>query len=410
MRCDNCGSIFSFNNNHIAKCNYCNRIYRITKDGNAEQISEEELFQHAVGLTSNQGNMLSLEFAIDYFGLLEDYKDSQKRKDFYTNLRNQYFEGKVQINPQQNNNVMSAPMKQNPVIPPRRQPAGNPGNYNVNYTPVNRTPVNSTPINRAPVNSTPVNNTPVNRTPVNNTPVNNTPVNRAPVNNTPVNSMPVNNTPVNYTPAYNTPGKNTPVNKPPAKKSNKKWIIPLCIGCGVVFLLFQALIKSSFSRIISDISSSEMSSSDEYNSLMEGAEKMTSLTYKDGYPAEVFLSSDKKDHFDNEYYYAISNEGNLFSTDEAIGLTYDLNGQYSKFRGTLYVPKEITFTSPVSVAVLADGEKVFSSTITDSSVEPSDIDVDISGCKTFQICFSRQGKKYETDSGYVCLGNPRFYK
>ena len=77
---------------------------------------------------------------------------------------------------------------------------------------------------------------------------------------------------------------------------------------------------------------------------------------------------------------------------------------------TLYVPKEITFTSPVSVAVLADGEKVFSSTITDSSVEPSDIDVDISGCKTFQICFSRQGKKYETDSGYVCLGNPRFYK
>ena len=84
---------------------------------------------------------------------------------------------------------------------------------------------------------------------------------------------------------------------------------------------------------------------------------------------------------------------------------YLLDKKYSKFKGTLYLPKGETKTDSVTMTLTADGEKIYESPAMTTSSSPVDFEVDLSQCNDFKISFS-------VDRGwgpYLCVGNAYLY-
>ena len=105
------------------------------------------------------------------------------------------------------------------------------------------------------------------------------------------------------------------------------------------------------------------------------------------------------DNFGNTYEYAIFNKYGKDSFE------YLLDKKYSKFKGTLYLPKGETKTDSVTMTLTADGEKIYESPAMSVSSSPVDFEVDLSQCNDFKISFS-------VDRGwgpYLCVGNAYLY-
>lgn len=87
------------------------------------------------------------------------------------------------------------------------------------------------------------------------------------------------------------------------------------------------------------------------------------------------------------------NYGNSYSS--AVGSSYDggtfqtlLNMKYSRFKGTIYVPKGCSEDGIVKITVKADGKTIYTSPEINKTSSPIPIDLNIKGCNDFQIIIS----------------------
>ena len=83
--CDACGGSVKFVNGHIAKCEYCGRIFQVNGD-NLSEVNMESLYKEALGLLKKDSEEDTLS-AVEIFDALGSYKDSS----------NKAFEGKNKI-------------------------------------------------------------------------------------------------------------------------------------------------------------------------------------------------------------------------------------------------------------------------------------------------------------------------
>lgn len=107
------------------------------------------------------------------------------------------------------------------------------------------------------------------------------------------------------------------------------------------------------------------------------------------------------DNYGNSYSYAIY--GTTYGTR-----TYQtlLNMKYSKFKGTIYVPKGSNASSTVKILIKCDGKVVYTSPEITKSSYPIKFNVDIKGCNDFQIEFSDSG----SDGKTFYIGDAGFYQ
>jgi len=105
------------------------------------------------------------------------------------------------------------------------------------------------------------------------------------------------------------------------------------------------------------------------------------------------------DNYDNKYDYAICSN---YYHDE---LEYLLNMKYSKFKGTLYIPRGEDFNSYGYLKITADGKTIYSSPEMTKISSPVDIDVNIRGCNNLKIEFCVENGALD-----LCLGDAGFYQ
>ena len=82
-----------------------------------------------------------------------------------------------------------------------------------------------------------------------------------------------------------------------------------------------------------------------------------------------------------------------------------LNGDYSRFKCTLYTPSGFSSDDTTRIIIKADGEKIYTSPVLDKTSRPVNVDVDITGCNIFEITV-------ETDGWHEVgvIGDAEFYK
>lgn len=111
-------------------------------------------------------------------------------------------------------------------------------------------------------------------------------------------------------------------------------------------------------------------------------------------------ASDLTDNYGNSYSTAIrcnSGGGGTFQTL--------LNMKYSRFKGTIYVPKGCSDERIAKITIKADGKIIYSSPEIDKTSRPIPLDLNIKGCNDFQIVVSGSGYYY---MGYIADGG--FYQ
>ena len=105
------------------------------------------------------------------------------------------------------------------------------------------------------------------------------------------------------------------------------------------------------------------------------------------------------DNYDNKYGHALGDNWN--GTD----CSYEVlaNMKYSRFKGTLYVPKGCTSTNCGRIKIEVDGKVKYMSEDMSSSSRPIDIDISVKGGNDIKIIM-------ENVYGTLCLGNAGFYQ
>ena len=79
--------------------------------------------------------------------------------------------------------------------------------------------------------------------------------------------------------------------------------------------------------------------------------------------------------------------------------------KYSRFKGTLYVPKGTSRSGDLGyLTIEADGKTIYTSDTLTKTSGPIDIDVNVTGCNYLEISF--EGSFPED----ICLGNAGFYQ
>lgn len=124
-------------------------------------------------------------------------------------------------------------------------------------------------------------------------------------------------------------------------------------------------------------------------------EKMTSIDQK---PESTDALTD---NYDKRYSRAIYNGYNRYSFE------YLLNMKYSRFRGTLYVPKGETGSNSCYLTIEADGKTIYTSPAMTKTSRPVDIDVSVKGCNDIKIYFSVSDSNSRIK---VCLADAGFYQ
>lgn len=115
------------------------------------------------------------------------------------------------------------------------------------------------------------------------------------------------------------------------------------------------------------------------------------------------VSDQLTDNYGNNYDHAICNryEHNF---------EFLCNMQYSRFKGTLYVPNGETDNRTVRLSIIADGKTLYTSPEIDKTSAPVNIDVNITGYNDVQIKFNGGVSLSNSNWLTVCLGNAGFYQ
>ena len=97
----------------------------------------------------------------------------------------------------------------------------------------------------------------------------------------------------------------------------------------------------------------------------------------------------------------INNHGLGFGSPGPIDYEYLLNGNYKKFTGVIYVPKDETSDKTSTLTIKKDGDTVYVSPEINKISSAITIDLDISGCNDFIIEWSNNAA-YENKSDLNC--------
>ena len=110
----------------------------------------------------------------------------------------------------------------------------------------------------------------------------------------------------------------------------------------------------------------------------------------------------KKNVFDNYggFYNTAINNKDYFTNDTGAIFQGLLNGKYSTFKATLFVPKGSTWTTSPCVTIIGDGEVIYKSVEMNKTSKAVDIEVDISGINDFKIIFSHYNGIYMANDGF----------
>lgn len=116
----------------------------------------------------------------------------------------------------------------------------------------------------------------------------------------------------------------------------------------------------------------------------------------------VYKTDMLTDNYGNRYSHAIYNRDYDYDF-----FRYLLNMKYSRFKGTLYIPKGETDNDTCYLTIVADGKTIYTSPEMNKASRPVDIDVNLRGYNNVAIYYSDY-------SGWgvpsLCLGNAGFYQ
>ena len=82
-----------------------------------------------------------------------------------------------------------------------------------------------------------------------------------------------------------------------------------------------------------------------------------------------------------------------------------LNMEYSRFRGTLYIPKGTKTNLEGKLTITADGKQIYSSPVMTITSQPVFIDVNVTGCNDFAIEWNEDASRI-----YLSLADAGFYQ
>lgn len=113
-----------------------------------------------------------------------------------------------------------------------------------------------------------------------------------------------------------------------------------------------------------------------------------------------------KDNYGNSYGSAIYNSCSIGKSFE-----YLLKMMYSKFKCTLYIPEGANHDSAISMNIIADGKKIYTSPQLSKTSPPVNVEVDVTGYNDIKFQFSADGG----NDGYVsnpmlCVADAGFYQ
>lgn len=117
------------------------------------------------------------------------------------------------------------------------------------------------------------------------------------------------------------------------------------------------------------------------------------------YKPDTANSSELIDNYGNTYSSALSD---TMGSDGDACWEYLLNMKYSRFKGTLYIPKGTTFNESWNMIVTADGQEIYASPLMTKTSQPVSFDINVTGYNDLKIHIA----------GYhnLCLAEAGFYQ
>lgn len=116
------------------------------------------------------------------------------------------------------------------------------------------------------------------------------------------------------------------------------------------------------------------------------------------------------DNYGNRYDSAIINNHGYNGSAGPLTYEYLLNMQYSRFKGTIYVPEGETSDRSSYLTIKADGHIIYTSPEMTKTSSPVKVDVNITGYNDVEIEWSNNSG-YKNISGLnCCLANAGFYQ
>ena len=116
------------------------------------------------------------------------------------------------------------------------------------------------------------------------------------------------------------------------------------------------------------------------------------------------------DNYGNRYASAIDNRGRENGRAE-LPYEYLLNMKYSRFKGTLYVPKGVTSNNSCFLTVKADGRILYTSPEMNKASSPIAVDVNVAGYNDVVIEWSMISNYYSSNKSFTCcLADAGFYQ
>ncbi len=145
---------------------------------------------------------------------------------------------------------------------------------------------------------------------------------------------------------------------------------------------------------------------------MDGKLESPTLMLKDA------VDIDKDSYFRNvDSATLVDNYGNSYGN--ALGCARNektfqtlLNGKYSKFKGTLYVPKDYIVNKSIGITIEADGKQLYVSPQMNKTSKPIDFEVDVSNYNDFKIICHAESYSggYSWGHQAICIGDAGFYQ
>ena len=109
-----------------------------------------------------------------------------------------------------------------------------------------------------------------------------------------------------------------------------------------------------------------------------------------------------KDHYGNRY-----SSAKFFEDGNCIGRThlkYILDMKYSRFKGTIYVPEEMTGSEAGTLTIKVDGKVKYTSPEITDTTRPIEFDISVKGGNVIEVDGSING------GPYFCIGDAGFYQ
>ena len=115
------------------------------------------------------------------------------------------------------------------------------------------------------------------------------------------------------------------------------------------------------------------------------------------------------DNYGKKYKSAVTNNHGYSGTSGAFNYEYLINSKYSKFTGTLYIPKGETSSKTSALIIKGDGHILYTSPALDKISSPINFNVNISGVKDLVVEWTNNSGYSNLSDLECCLANAYLY-